>query len=576
MTSRESDISTFFLVLRRLRKTLITLVLIFAIAVLGLTLVPGPLNESGEITRMDFFHAFYFISYTATTIGFGELPNTFSPQQRLWVTICIYLSVMGWTIFITSILHLAQDENLQRAIRNARFNRSVRNLKEPFYLVCGYGETGRRICHALDKMGFRVVVLEINPDQLADIEIQRYNAEILGLEADAANPEKLRMAGLTYTSCRGAIALTNDDQANLAIAISSRLLSPSLPVLARAKTDETVANMASFGTHHIMHAFHKFGDYLSLAMHSPAAYHLLVWLTGLPGTKIDRHRDPPQGNWVLCGYGNFGQSLTESIAREGLPVTVIDLQAEDEFETHEPGVRWIQGDGTGGDVLARAGTDHAVGIIAATSSDIDNLSIAVTARQINPEIFVILRQNSVINRPIIETFAADITMVPSEIIAQECLAILTTPMLAPFLDSLYKGDEAWCEALLTQLTEKFGWEVPQVWSNRINLGEAPALYRQLMRGEKIRLCDAFMKPTARDQPLECQVLQMNRDDDSSSLLPDCNIELRPGDELLLVGTRHARRDLEFNFKNEHALQYVLTGKDQPGGWIWEKLSSIKT
>src|SRR5690606_11952322 len=109
-----------------------------------------------------------------------------------------------------------------------------------------------------------------------------------------ANPEKLRLAGLTHRYCRGVIALTNDDAANLAVAISARLLAPNLPVLARAETRDTAANMLSFNTQHVINPFQKFGDYLSLAMHAPAAYHLLVWLTGLPGTTIIRHRDPPR------------------------------------------------------------------------------------------------------------------------------------------------------------------------------------------------------------------------------------------------------------------------------------------
>ncbi len=573
--SREGDISTIFLVLRRLRRPLITLIVIFSIGVLGLTLVPGPVGDDGETTRISFFHAFYFISFTATTIGFGEIPETFSEQQRLWVIFCIYLSVVGWAIFITALLRLSQDDNLRKAILNSQFGREVRNLQEPFYLVCGYGETGHRICTALDRLGLRAVVVEIDASQLADIEHQRYRSDVPGLVADAANPEKLRLAGLTHRYCRGVIALTNDDAANLAVAISARLLAPNLPVLARAETRDTAANMLSFNTQHVINPFQKFGDYLSLAMHSPAAYHLLVWLTGLPGTTIIRHRDPPRGHWILCGFGNFGRSLAEAIAREGLQVTVIDLLPERQAEPHDAGFHWIRGDGTGAATLTEAGIENAAGIIAATASDVDNLSIAVTARQLNGKAFVVLRQNSVINRPLIEAFEADITMVPSEVVAQECLAILTTPLLAPFLDALHGADEAWCSDLLDQLSERFGEQVPEVWSIRLNLAETPALYRLLMQGQTIKLCDIFRDPAQRASTLNCQALQLDRDDDDRLLLPGCETALRPGDELLLVGDRSAHRDLELSLSNEHTLLYVLTGKDLPGGWVWERLSALR-
>jgi voltage-gated potassium channel len=85
--------SVFFLVLRRMRAPLIALIVFYAIAVLGLTIVPG-VNEDGTPSPpMSFFHAFYFISYTATTIGFGEIPKTFSEAQRLWVTVSIYIRI---------------------------------------------------------------------------------------------------------------------------------------------------------------------------------------------------------------------------------------------------------------------------------------------------------------------------------------------------------------------------------------------------------------------------------------------------------------------------------------------------
>ena len=94
--------STIFLVLRRLRTPLIVLITLFAISVLGLTLMPGPPDPNGgQLPRMSFFHAVYFISYTATTIGFGEIPYAFSEQQRLWTVVCIYMSVVGWAASTT-------------------------------------------------------------------------------------------------------------------------------------------------------------------------------------------------------------------------------------------------------------------------------------------------------------------------------------------------------------------------------------------------------------------------------------------------------------------------------------------
>ncbi len=561
------EISTVFLLLRRVRGTLIALVLIYAISVLGLTLVPGPPDASGAVTHMSFFHAFYFVSYTATTIGFGEIPNAFSEQQRLWTLVCIYLSVIGWAVFIGKLLQISADANLQRAIRASRFARAVRKLHEPFYIVCGYGETGRLICHALDQLGYRVVVIELNGEHLAELELQNHIADMPALVADAANPTLLKLAGLQHRQCRGIVALTDDDDANRSIALSTRLLAPELAVLARASGRSAADDMDSFGTHHIIDPYRRFCDYLGLAMHAPAAYQLLLWLTGLPGTQVERPRSPPHGHWILLGFGRFSQGLAATIASEGLPVTVIDLQPP---AAASAGVNWIQGDGRGAEALLKAGIERAAGIVAATSSDIDNLSATFTARELNPGLFTIVRQNNMGNRPLFERFKADLTMVPSEVIAHECLAILNTPMLAPFLKKAQSAP--WCEPLLQRLTSQLGWEAPEVWSVRISARQAPALHGKLNREACVRLGDLLKDHADRSESLLCEVLQLDRPDQPSQLLPAPGTLLRPGDELLLVGRRRARARLELTLNNAHALDYVLTGRESSGSWLWQRLA----
>ncbi|HRP96645.1 MAG TPA: NAD-binding protein, partial [Rhodocyclaceae bacterium] len=327
---------------------------------------------------------------------------------------------------------------------------------------------------------------------------------------------------------------------------------------------------ASFGTRHIINPFEKFSEYLALALHAPASWQLLIWLTGLPGTTIERHRDPPRGPWILCGHGRFGRFMVEALEREDVPVTIIDREPCSNL--NHP---WIQGDGTGADALTRAGVTEAVGIIASTSSDVDNLSVAVTARELNRDLFVILRQNQFANHALFDAFDSDVNMVPSEIIAHECLAVLTTPLLVPFLDEMKRQEEPWCRALLERLTSRYGWDVPAVWSERINLSRAPALYRRLMRGELVTLAEVLRPPHNREAALECEVIYLHRDEDDHVLLPDPGARLRAGDELLLVGCAPARAELTLTLSNEYALHYVLTGEELPRGWLWQQFSRAK-
>jgi len=416
-------------------------------------------------------------------------------------------------------------------------------------------------------MGVRAVVIEVDENKIGELDLHAYAADVPALCADASNPETLKFAGLTHPSCIGVIALTNDDATNLSIAISARLLAPRLPALCRAEHVATADNMASFGTRHIINPFERFSETLALSLHAPKASQLLGWLTGVPGSEVEQRRDPPRGQWIVCGHGRFGRQMVSAMDSEAVPVTIIDLDPKPD------GVhRWVQGDGTGAESLRRAGVETATGIVCGTSSDTDNLSIAVTARDLNRELFVILRQNHESNRALFDAFDADITVVPSRVIGHECIAILSTPLLVPFLDEVRARDEDWCGTQLDRLTDRLGWTVPEIRSERINLSRAPALYRRLMKGQTVTLDMLLRSPSDRARRLDCEVLFLDRDDDDHVLMPAPDATIRAGDELLLAGSRAALNDIGLIIANEHTLAYILTGEDLPGGWVWEKLA----
>ena len=138
----------FFLILRRMRAPLLVLSAVYCLATLGMTLVPGQ-DDAGNVWYMDFFHAFYFVTFMGTTIGFGEIPYPFTDAQRFWSLISIYMTVVAWLYAIGKLLALIQDETLRRAFVGVQFEHAVSRIREPFYLVCGYGDTGSKLVDAL-------------------------------------------------------------------------------------------------------------------------------------------------------------------------------------------------------------------------------------------------------------------------------------------------------------------------------------------------------------------------------------------------------------------------------------------
>ncbi|MCG3144330.1 MAG: hypothetical protein HONDAALG_01749 [Gammaproteobacteria bacterium] len=554
-----------FLILRRMRAPLIALVLIYAVSILGLVFIPGVGADGAPAPPMGFFHALYFVSYTATTIGFGEIPFAFSEAQRLWTIVIIYLAVVGWTYTVVTLLALIQDRGFQDALRAIRFREKVRELREPFYLVCGCGDTGMQILTALDRLDRPAVALDLQEGRVHELELMDFRRDVLALAADARSPAVLQQAGIGHPQCRGVIAVTNDDQANLAVAMTAHLLSPQARVLARTATVRVTENLVSIGIEQIINPFERFADYLVLAMREPGCYRLIDWLIGVPGTRLKQEQTPPRGDWVICGHGRFGRAIESRLREEKVSVRVVEPRTD---ATGKGEV--TVGAGTEREILEGAGIHLAAGLVAATVDDVANLAIAVTAREVNPDLFVVIRQNSAANQVLFDAFDADLVMQPSEIIARACLAQLTTPLLMRFLQHVKRQRDHWADNVILRLRERVGEATPHIWDVRVDVAEAEAVVPWLRsQPASVRLADLLHDPRQRRESLQCEALLLLRAG-KETVLPAHETTLAEGDQLLFAGATGARRLQRMILQDANVLSYVQTGRDVPGGWVWQR------
>jgi len=526
--------STIFLVMRRMRAPLITLIVIFTTSVIGLSLIPG-IDPEGRPARISLFESFYFMSYTATTIGFGELPWPFTPAQRLWVTVTIYLSVVGWAYAIGSMLTLLQDRSFRQALALRRFTHKVAGLREPFLIVVGYGRAGELLAKAFDALGQQLVVVDESPDRVDALDLAAYRSDIPGLVADAGNPHHLSAAGLDHPRCAGVLALTDNDQTNLAITMTVALLRPDLPVVSRTVSGTIAERMRAFGTPAVVNPFDRFGEHLRLALNAPASYQLLTWLEAGPGAELPERGHPPtHGRWVMCGYGRFGQEVTADLRAGGLEVTIIEPVEPGELE---PGV--IVGDASEPEVLARADLASAVGLVAGSDNDTTNLSMLAAARRLNPRLFLAARQNRPTSAALFELMRVDALLVPNEVVAHEVYAQISTPMLWRFIQEMPARGDAWAAELIQRLRQNCGRELPGLWKIKLDEDQAPALTGWLAEG-RVALGDLLRSPEDRDRQLEVVPLLLLREGEAV-LTPDGGTVLARDDELLFAGHGSERR-----------------------------------
>jgi len=544
-----------FILIRRIRIPLILLISVYAISILGFVIIPGQ-DVAGNPWQMDFFHAFYFVSFMGTTIGFGEIPYPFTDAQRMWALFTIYTTVIAWLYGIGSLLSLLQEPAFRSLMTEASFRRALKRINEPFYLICGYGDTGSLLVRALAESGIRSVVIDYDQNRISSLELEDILFVVPGLCADASVPDNLLKAGLKHKNCISVIALTNSDNCNLKVAITAKLLRSELLTIARAETHEAEANIDSFGTEVVINPFDTFAGRLSLALQSPSMYLLFQWMTGAPNEELEEPTFAPKGNWILCGFGRFGKAVHKRLIDANISVTIVEALPS---ETEAP-AETVVGVGTEAKTLVEAGVSNAAGIVAATDDDADNLSILMTARQLNPELFIVARQNLKENDEIFNAAHADLIMKRGSIIANKIFAIVTTPLFARFFELAAKKNDEWANELVSRISGVVSDCAPSRWMLEITSKNAPAVSLAIANNIRVPLGVFLRDPRNRDNFLNCIPLMLVRGRDIF-LLPEEDEVLQKGDQLLFCGQSNTISHMEWTARNHNIFHYVLTGRE---------------
>ena len=562
-----------FILFRRLRSPLIVLILVYAISIIGFVLIPG-IDDQGQAWKMSFFHAFYFVSFMGTTIGFGEIPYAFTDAQRFWTLITLYASVISWLYGIGVMLSVFQDPAFRQQMKINSFKRHISHIREPFYIICGYGDTGSQLAHSLSDVGILSVVIDPDESRINELESDDFNTMPISLCADGSQSEILEMAGIKHVWCSGIITIANDDTVNLTVAIVAQLLNPDLRLIARAETPEAEANILSFGANEVINPFETFASRLALSLQSPSLYCLYDWLTGKVGDCMKEPPMPKHGLWIICGFGRFGRALYEHLDDEGITLKVI----ESDRDIRDKPAGSIIGRPTEATTLKKAGIDEAVGIIAGTDIDANNLSILMTAEEVNPETFRVARQNEDRNSHLFQNANLDMLMQRGNVISNTIFALIRTPMLGDFLRivSRFKNDRA--NELVSRIIGVVQDDVPDLWELRVNSQETPALFKTI-QSRQVLVEDILKGPFRKEgiyqnKRFSAMPLFLRRGD-GNVLLPEDNRIIREHDRFLICGTYQAHQQMLRVVKNINVLESVLCGEDLPAGWLFKKFSKVK-
>ncbi|SFC46495.1 voltage-gated potassium channel [Alkalibacterium subtropicum] len=153
--------------------------------------------------------------------------------------------------------------------------------------------------------------------------------------------------------------------------------------------------------------------------------------------KMNEQLNELHDHIIVCGAGETGQHIIQSLEKEQVDFVVIEfeeekLEAVKEFDN----VIVFQGDATQDEVLEKAGIYRAKGLIAALNSDANNLYTVLTARQLKPDLLIVARAITHNSHQKLIRAGADKTVSPNEIGGHRMASMLLKPSVIAFLDTI--------------------------------------------------------------------------------------------------------------------------------------------
>ncbi|MBN2247301.1 MAG: NAD-binding protein [Coriobacteriia bacterium] len=224
------------------------------------------------------------------------------------------------------------------------------------------------------------------------------------------------------------------------------------------------------------------------------------------GRRMAKRIGTLSGHYIVAGMGRVGSVVCASFDEQGVPFVVIDRCDDCEAEATEHGWLYISGDATSEETLEAAGLTRAKGLVTALDTDADNLFVAMTARGMNPDLFIVARSSSITSESKILRAGADRVITPNVIGGRRMASSVLDPFVSDYLE-------------LVSHSEGVEYRL-----DTFQVGEGSSLAGRSIRAARVRdVTGAYIMAVARGGVTDSN--------------PSADRVLAPGDHLVAFGTR---------------------------------------
>jgi voltage-gated potassium channel len=219
-------------------------------------------------------------------------------------------------------------------------------------------------------------------------------------------------------------------------------------------------------------------------------------------------------HFILCGFGRMGEIIAREFARQRVPFVVIERNPERMHLAMDEGFLAVEADASNEDVLKRVRIDRARGLIAAVSTDAENVYAVLSARLLKPDLFIVGRAESDDARTKLKRAGADRVISPYHLGGLQLAQTAMRPAVVDFVQ-------------LATSSENMDLNLEQV-----HIEEGSSLAGR-------SLIDAGLR-----QRFGVVVVGIRRADGRMDFNPEPETAMNAGDDLVVMGRSGSLKDLE--------------------------------
>jgi voltage-gated potassium channel len=230
--------------------------------------------------------------------------------------------------------------------------------------------------------------------------------------------------------------------------------------------------------------------------------------------SLDKKIDRLKNHYIVCGYGRIGKTLCTMLKRKAVDLVVIEKDKDLIPVMVENKVFYISGDAGDETNLIKAGIQHAKGLIAVLASDTDNVFLVLTARQLNPDIYIMANASHNESKPKLIAAGANRVELPYDMGAVSMAQRIIRPTVTNFLNLAFAQKR-----------------------KDIQMEEIPV-------SPSSELVNVMLKDSGIRQRFNLIIIAIKKSDDSMLFNPSFEAVIESGDTVIAVGEEENLKKLE--------------------------------